>query len=89
MKKITYAILITAFFLFIQKLTFNLLYKYGVITGILRDPYLGFMVIKAYTFILLLFSIYNVIKNRNEKTIVKKWIPLLIFFEYPFSIITL
>lgn len=79
MKKIIYAIIITVLYLTIQKIVFDLLYKSDVISGALRGPGIGFCIMKVYTSILLLFSIYKVIQYRKEKTIMKEWIPLLAF----------
>lgn len=79
MKKIIYAIIITILFLAIQKIVFDLLYKLGFISGILRGAYLGFYVIKGYTSVLLLFSVYKIVQYRKEKNTKKEWIPLLGF----------
>lgn len=79
MKKIIYALITTVLYLTIQKIVFDLLYKFDVISGALRGPYIGFCIMKAYTSILLLFSVYKVIQHRKEKNVMKEWIPLLAF----------
>jgi hypothetical protein len=84
MKKIIYAIIITILFLIAQKIVFDLLYRYNFITGILRGPYLGFCIINIYTSVLLLFSIYKVVQYRKEKSVMKRWIPLLLFSFFLF-----
>ncbi len=86
MKKITYAIIITVLYLTIQKIVFDLLYKSDVISGALRGPGIGFCIMKVYTSILLLFSIYKVILHRKEKNVMQEWIPLLIFSLFLFMI---
>jgi len=86
MKKVIYAIIITILFLTVLKIVFDLLYKYDFISGVLRGPYLGFGIIKAYASVFLLFSIYKVNQYRKEKTIMKQWIPLLLFSFFIFLI---
>lgn len=86
MKKVISAIIITILFLTVLKIIFDLLYKYDFISGVLRGPYLGFGIIKTYTSVFLLFSIYKVIQYRKEKTIMKEWMPLLFFSFFIFLI---
>ena len=79
MKKLIYGIIITIIFLEILNIIFNKLYSLNIVSGILEGPYIGFIIYKIYTTVLLLFCTYKIIRYRKIKDKQKEWLPLTIF----------
>jgi len=79
MYKLIVGIAATTIFIVLSKIVFEALYSYNIIAGVLKGPYVGFLLLKFYSILLLLFCLYKLRIHKDSKSEQKEWLPLSIF----------
>jgi len=78
MRKLIYVIIITIIFRGILEIVFDKLYALNIISGLFTGIFIGFIIFKIYSILLLLFCIYKLLIYRNVKDKQKEWFPVTI-----------